>query len=177
MRGGDFKPQQRIGTMNHCHGGSVVLRVAFGSTSCETSRRPLIVCVFCEIAAGRQPERVVYEDSEFIAFMDHRPIQPGHLQLIPRIHVVGFETMEPELAGRMMNAAQRLARALKEVTQAPRVALAFSGGEISHVHAHLIPVHKPDDITSARLTDPDYQAPTAGVFAALHAAIIQRLAR
>ena len=106
-------------------------------------------CVFCQIIEG-QGTPLCLETPDFVAFPDTRPIRPGHLQLIPRICVDCFEDLPGPLAGAWMQLGQRIARVLKSVYHAPRVGFVVSGHEVAHVHAHLIPLHAPDDITSAR---------------------------
>ena len=43
-------------------------------------------CIFCEIAAGRAPRSLVYEDDQALAFLDIQPVNPGHTLVIPRAH-------------------------------------------------------------------------------------------
>ena len=70
-------------------------------------------CVFCNIVTKKVPATGVYEDDEIIAFLDIRPINPGHTLVIPKNHAAGFEELEPELGGRLFQIAGRLAAALR----------------------------------------------------------------
>lgn len=69
---------------------------------------------------------------------------------MPRTHIETFELMPPELARRVITAGQELARRQKEVYGVDRVAFVFTGGDVPHVHAHVIPMYAKTDVTSAR---------------------------
>jgi histidine triad (HIT) family protein len=107
-------------------------------------------CPFCEIAAD--PERAValYEDRDIVAFLDRGAIRPGHTQIIARDHVPTFELLSPHLLLKIAVLGQQLARRMKEVYDVERVAFLFTGGDVPHVHAHVVPMHAKTDITSAR---------------------------
>ena len=109
-----------------------------------------MACSFCRIAAGELDAVVLYEDAEVVAFLDVGPIRPGHAQIIPRRHVPTFEELPPALAARILHLGQQLARRLKRVYHVERVAFLFTGGDVPHAHAHVVPMHERTDITSAR---------------------------
>jgi len=111
-------------------------------------------CLFCRIAEGALPAHKVYEDAYVLAFLDLYPVRPGHTLVIPKAHHVWFEDMPPELATRVTGCAQSLARAMKQIYRVERVALVFTGIHVPHVHAHVVPMHHPHDVTSqAYLSD------------------------
>jgi histidine triad (HIT) family protein len=105
-------------------------------------------CVFCAIAAGDVPSYEVYGDEEIYAFLDIHPIRPAHMQVIPREHYSYFDDLPPELAARILHLAQRIAPILKDMFDAPRVGFAFTGGDVPHAHAHVVPLFTNYDITS-----------------------------
>lgn len=107
-------------------------------------------CPFCRIAAGTLDAVVLHEDAELVAFLDRAPIRPGHTQIVPRAHVPTFELLPPDVAARLLALGQRLARRMKEVYRVERVAFLFTGGDVPHVHAHVVPMQEKTDITSAR---------------------------
>jgi histidine triad (HIT) family protein len=107
-------------------------------------------CPFCRIASHRTPGAVIYEDDEVMAFLDTRPIRRGHTQVISKRHVESFDELPPELAGRIVGVGQRLARTMKSVYEVERVAFLFTGGDVPHVQAHVVPMHHSADITSVR---------------------------
>lgn len=107
-------------------------------------------CLFCAIANGAIPASIVHEDDAVMAFLDINPIRPGHTQIIPRAHYSYFDALPPELCGRILAVGQRLARILKPAFEVERVGFLFTGGDIPHVHAHVVPLVASDDITSRR---------------------------
>ena len=144
-------------------------------------------CLFCDIARGRSAAAVVAETRSLIAFADCAPIRPGHLQIVPRAHHACFDDLPPALAGQVIRLGQRLARGLKARYGVARVAFLFTGGDVAHAHAHLVPMVAPDDITSRRYITtaeiayaPRPQVPLAqlrGEVAALRAVLDQERAR
>ncbi|HHX88967.1 MAG TPA: HIT domain-containing protein [Paracoccus sp.] len=105
-------------------------------------------CLFCRIAAGELPAHKVYEDEHVLAFLDLHPIRPGHTLIIPRAHHVWFEDLPPQLATRVMTCAQNLARVMKQSYKLERVGLLYTGIHVPHVHAHVVPMHQPHDVSS-----------------------------
>ncbi|MGH6880488.1 HIT family protein [Hypericibacter sp.] len=107
-------------------------------------------CLFCKIAAGTVPGHILHEDEAIVAFLDINPIRDGHAQIVPRVHHAYFDELPPELASRILHLGQRLAVVLKRLYGVRRVAFCFTGGDVPHAHAHLVPMHMPTDITSRR---------------------------
>jgi histidine triad (HIT) family protein len=107
-------------------------------------------CPFCRIASGELDAVIIYEDTDVVAFLDIGPIRPGHTQIIPRAHFDTFEELPPDLATRITLLAQQLAQRMKAVYGVERVAFLFTGGDVPHAHAHVVPMHARTDITSAR---------------------------
>jgi len=107
-------------------------------------------CVFCGIVEGTVDAVVLYEDDDIIAFLDIAPIRPGHSHIIPKQHFETFDVLPAELAGRIIALGQALARKLKSIYHVDRVAFVFTGGDIAHAHAHVVPMVEKTDITSAR---------------------------
>ncbi len=108
------------------------------------------VCIFCDIAGLRIPSHGVYEDDTMYAFLDIHPIRPGHVQIIPRQHYSYFDEMPEYLASRIVILGQRLAAVLKRMYAVPRVGFMFTGGDVAHCHAHVVPLVEGTDITSRR---------------------------
>ena len=100
--------------------------------------------------AGEIPSIRIHEDGDVIAFLDIAPMRPGHTVIVPRSHVETFEQLPAPLAGRILGLGQQLARRMKALYKVERVALFFTGTDIAHAHAHVVPMHEKMDITSAR---------------------------
>jgi len=102
-------------------------------------------CMFCEIAAGRSPASVVYADEEILAFLDVRPMNPGHTLVIPRVHAAGLGDLDPRLGGRTFQVAQQVAGALRASDlRCDGVNLFLADGEVAfqevfHAHLHVVP--------------------------------------
>jgi histidine triad (HIT) family protein len=77
-------------------------------------------------------------------------MRPGHTVIVPRSHVETFEQLAAPLAGRILAVGQQLARRMKELYKVERVAFFFTGTDIAHAHAHVVPIHEKMDVTSAR---------------------------
>ena len=92
----------------------------------------------------------VHEDADVIAFLDIAPMRPGHTVIVPKSHVETFEQLPAALANRILALGQQLARRMKQLYKVERVAFFFTGTDIAHAHAHVVPIHEKMDITSAR---------------------------
>lgn len=101
-------------------------------------------CLFCRIAAGTIPAKLVFSDDEIIAFPDIQPQAPVHLLLIPRRHLSGLNDLTPEdgaLFGRLGLAAQRLARERGLSENGYRIVVNCgpdAGQSVPHLHIHLL---------------------------------------
>jgi histidine triad (HIT) family protein len=107
-------------------------------------------CLFCRIAAGAVPSFAVHCDDDLYAFLDIHPIRPGHVQIIPRVHYACFDELPPDLAARIVTLGQRLSACLKAIYGVRRVGFLFTGGDVPHAHAHVVPLVDKTDITSRR---------------------------
>jgi len=107
-------------------------------------------CAFCRIIAGELPASFVYEDATMCAFLDIQPINPGHLLVVPRIHVETMNDLPVAIARHMMEVAQGLMNGLHGANlrcEGVNLFLAdgeAAGQEVVHVHLHLIPRYRDD---------------------------------
>jgi len=97
-------------------------------------------CVFCEIVAGRIPSYKVWEDDEFIAFLDIKPIRPGHILLVPKEHHDPLFALPSDLYDRTFQVARSLADPLAKHFGVPRVGMVVEGFGVAHAHVHLVPI-------------------------------------
>lgn len=95
------------------------------------------MCIFCQIAAGEIPSYRVYEDGNFLAFLDITPRNPGHLLVIPKKHYRWVWDV-PEI-GEYYEVVRRAAKALQKVFGTEFVVSLVIGEEIEHAHVQLIP--------------------------------------
>lgn len=101
-------------------------------------------CIFCKIVRNEIPSAKVYEDHEFLAFLDIHPVNPGHTLVIPKAHFDRFDTTPPEIVGRLYQLVQRLAPAVMAGVGAQGYNLGLNNGPaagqvIFHTHVHIIP--------------------------------------
>lgn len=95
--------------------------------------------IFEKIVAGEIPAFKIWEDADHLAFLDIRPVAPGHTLVIPKKVVDPLFAMSAESYGRLMESARRVAEILKSRINCERICLAVVGFEVPHVHIHLIP--------------------------------------
>ncbi|AZY47742.1 HIT family protein [Bordetella avium] len=107
-------------------------------------------CLFCRIARHELPAHAIYEDLRIFAFLDIHPVRRGHVLIIPKQHYPYFEDMPVDLVGRITHIGQRLARYMKPLYGVERVGFAFTGIHVAHAHAHIVPMHHTQDITSTQ---------------------------
>jgi len=99
-------------------------------------------CVFCRIVAGDTDAHRVMEDSVAVAFLDHRPLFPGHCLLAPRDHHETLADLPQELIGPLFNRAQLLARAVEQALGADGTFVALNNRvsqSVPHLHVHVVP--------------------------------------
>ncbi|MEA3193183.1 MAG: histidine triad family protein [Betaproteobacteria bacterium] len=77
-------------------------------------------------------------------------MRPGHTVIVPRSHVETFEQLAAPLANRILALGQQLAQRMRSLYKVERVAFFFTGTDIAHAHAHVVPIHEKMDITSQR---------------------------
>ena len=97
--------------------------------------------LFTKIVAGEIPCAKVWENDEFLAFLDIMPVTPGHMLVIPKKETDYLFDLDSGEYGRLMQAAKTVAIGLKKATGCQRVSLSVWGFEVPHVHVHLIPMN------------------------------------
>lgn len=107
-------------------------------------------CIFCKIVKGEIPSYKVYEDGEFLAFLDINPVNPGHVDVITKEHYSYIFDLPDELFSGIFNIGRKLSRPLLSVTQAKRIGMVVEGFGVDHVHLHLIPINNPNELDPHR---------------------------
>jgi histidine triad (HIT) family protein len=109
----------------------------------------VVACTFCRIVAGEAPAHVVLDDEVAVAFLDVRPLFPGHVLLVPREHVVTLPELPAPLVGPLFERAQRIAAAVVEVLGAEGSFVAMNNTvsqSVPHLHVHVVPRTKGDGL-------------------------------
>ncbi len=92
---------------------------------------------------------MVFEDSVSLAFLDRRPLFPGHCLLVPREHFETLADLPASLVGLLFQNAQLLERAIEDGLQADGTFVAINNRvsqSVPHVHIHLVPRHRKDGL-------------------------------
>jgi histidine triad (HIT) family protein len=102
-------------------------------------------CVFCAIVAGEAPASVVHEDPAVLAFLDIRPVTPGHVLVIPKRHAPYLADLDEATGARVFVVAMRLAATLRASgLRCEGINLFLADGEaafqeVFHTHLHVFP--------------------------------------
>lgn len=94
-------------------------------------------CIFCKIVSKEIPAHIVYEDSDFLAFLDIHPHTPGHVQVIPKQHVRWVWDMQN--VGEYFKVAQKIALAQRKAFATDWILSKIVGDEIPHAHIWVFP--------------------------------------
>jgi histidine triad (HIT) family protein len=108
-------------------------------------------CLFCKIARGEVPAAVVLATDEALAFLDIRPVNKGHVLLVPREHHADLSELPGRLAAHAGSLLPRLCRAVRKATGADGLNVIVNNGRaagqtIDHGHWHLIPRFHDDPV-------------------------------
>lgn len=104
-----------------------------------------MACVFCDIVAGKAPAVRIYEDDDYLAFLDIRPFTRGHTLVIPKEHFVDLTDTPPGLVAGMATVGQHVAKASRESgLHADGNNIAINDGKaafqsVFHIHLHVVP--------------------------------------
>jgi histidine triad (HIT) family protein len=104
-------------------------------------------CRFCQIIAGDEAAHVVFEDEATLAFLDNRPLFPGHSLLVPRDHYETLADLPDDLVGALFANARRLSVAVPKAMGKPGSFVALNNvvsQSVPHLHVHVVP-RKPKD--------------------------------
>jgi histidine triad (HIT) family protein len=99
-------------------------------------------CRFCQIVAGDEAAHLVFEDEHTIAFLDNRPLFPGHSLLVPRDHHETLADLPDELIGPLFGSARLLSAAIPEAMKKPGSFVAMNNvvsQSVPHLHVHVVP--------------------------------------
>ena len=106
-------------------------------------------CVFCDIANGvKEEELIVYKNNYITVFLDKRPINPGHLLIIPNEHYLELDELPDQLLRNIITTSKKMLLALKGLYKMDGYTLLQNGGsfkDIEHFHLHLIPRNLNDE--------------------------------
>lgn len=106
-------------------------------------------CTFCKIVRGEARAFVVFEDEVSVAFLDLRPLFPGHLLLVPREHYHTLADLPPACVAPLFANVRLLARAVEEGLGAEGSFVAINNRvsqSVPHLHVHVVPRRRKDGL-------------------------------
>ena len=107
-------------------------------------------CLFCDIVRGNREASKVWENDNFLVFLDVNPINAGHVLLIPKQHFDDVFSISDPLYGELFETAKFVSNALQKAVGSKRVGLAIEGFGIAHAHIHLVPVNQGNELNPLR---------------------------
>ena len=115
-----------------------------------------MACVFCEIVAGTAPAVRIYEDDDYLAFLDIRPMVRGHTLIIPKNHHIDLTDTPAPVLGGMIALGQRVAQAARASgLHADGSNVVINDGKaafqsVFHIHLHVAPRRHGDKLRFAK---------------------------
>ena len=116
--------------------------------------------IFTKIINGEIPCYKIFEDKDFIAFLDINPNAKGHTLCVPKEEISYIFDMDDAQYLKLMYFSKRVALALQEVVPCKRVGVAVVGLEVPHTHVHLIPISEMSEMTfqhKVQMTDNEFK--------------------
>jgi histidine triad (HIT) family protein len=131
-------------------------------------------CAFCEIVAGAGPAHLVLDDGVCTAFLDVRPLFPGHTLLVPDAHHETLPDLPPDLVEPLFSRARRIAAAVESALGATGSFVAMNNRvsqSVPHLHVHVVPRNPKDGLRGffwprSRYDDDDHARDVAAVLRA-----------
>jgi histidine triad (HIT) family protein len=106
-------------------------------------------CLFCSIVAGKTPADVVLDTPVVVAFLDHRPLFPGHTLVVPRAHVETLRDLDDATRDELFAQVQRVAAAVQDATGSAGSFVAMNNvvsQSVPHAHVHAVPRNPKDGL-------------------------------
>lgn len=106
-------------------------------------------CLFCRVVAGDAPAYVVLETETSFAFLDHRPVFPGHTLVVPRDHVVTLRELPADAIEPYFTDVQRVAAGVQDAMEADGTFVAANNvvsQSVPHLHVHVVPRRRKDGL-------------------------------
>ena len=115
--------------------------------------------IFTKIISGEIPSYKIHEDENYLAFLDINPNALGHTLCIPKKEIDQIFDLDDQTLSGLMIFSKKVARAIKKAVVCKRVGVGVIGLEVPHVHVHLIPINKMDDMSfdsKVKLTENEF---------------------
>ncbi|HUH75208.1 MAG TPA: HIT family protein [Chitinophagales bacterium] len=109
--------------------------------------------IFSKIIQGEIPSYKVAEDDQFFAFLDIRPLQKGHVLVVPKVEVDYIFDLDDTTLSGLMLFSKRVAKAIEASIPCERIGVAVIGLEVPHCHVHLSPINSIHDLNFAKVKE------------------------
>ena len=99
-------------------------------------------CVACAIASGHSPAHIIHQNERIICFLDHAPINPGHILICPKMHLADLTDLPDDLLAEIAVTAKAMAQLLQQRLRYDGVSLLQNNAafnELGHFHLHVFP--------------------------------------
>ena len=106
--------------------------------------------IFTKILSGEIPAHKILENEKYLAFLDIRPVNPGHTLVIPKQEIDYIFDIDDELLKGLIVFSKKVASAIKKAIPCKKVGVMVAGIEVPHAHVHLIPIQNVSDLNFAR---------------------------
>ncbi len=110
-------------------------------------------CIFCKIVAGELPSSKVYEDDEFLAFLNIKPVNPGHVLVIPKKHYTDLIAMSEDEVGKLFSVVHKISPFVIQAVSVEGFNIGVNCGVVAgqtvfHAHVHIMPRQTGDGLGS-----------------------------
>ena len=106
--------------------------------------------IFTRIVKGELPCHKILEDEKYLAFLEIRPINPGHTLVIPKKEIDYLFDMDDESLAGLIAFSKKAARLIQKEVSCKRVGVMVAGLEVPHAHIHLVPIFEVTDLNFAK---------------------------
>lgn len=106
--------------------------------------------LFTKIINGDIPCHKILEDENYLAFLDIKPINPGHTLVIPKREIDYIFNLDDELLSGLMVFSKKIAAMIEKKITCKRIGVMVCGLEVPHTHIHLVPINEIADMSFAK---------------------------
>lgn len=108
------------------------------------------MCLFCKIINKEIPSKIIYEDDDFISFLDISQLTKGHCLVLPKKHYENIFDLDPKVGAKLFIVTTKIAKLLKQKLQCEGINVINNSGTIAgqtvmHFHLHLLPRYSEDE--------------------------------
>ncbi len=105
-------------------------------------------CIFCKIIKKEIPCDKIYENGNFLAFLDVQPVSFGHILIVPKKHIIWMQEADDLTISEIFKLTKKLMLAIKNSLKCDYVQVSIVGKDIPHFHIHLIPRYINDGLSN-----------------------------